>query len=137
MAPLRVIGLMAVVFIVSLPVTFLVHGDSSSWLPSFADSEDQPPDHEEKDDPVVDMLCLKGMEALGKGDFTKAIAAYTKAIERDPKYAFSYIGRGDAYLASGDFDRAIADYDRAVRLDPTNAAARERTELARRVRASQ
>jgi tetratricopeptide (TPR) repeat protein len=132
MTPLRVVGLMAVVFIVSLPVTFLVHGGSSSWLPSFADSEDQLPDREEKDDPVVDVLCLKGLQALGKGDFTKAIAAYTKAIERDPKYAFSYIGRGDAYLASGDFDRAIADYDRAVRLDPTNSAARERAELARR-----
>jgi tetratricopeptide (TPR) repeat protein len=140
MTPLRVVGLMVVVFLVSLPVTFLVHGGPSLRLPSFTDSEGEGggvPPNEEKDDPVVDVLCLKGLQAASEGDFKKAIATYTKAIERDPKYAFAYIGRGDAYAASGDLDRAIADYDWAARLDPNNPIGRERAVLARRERASQ
>ena len=138
MTPLRVVGLMVVVFLVSLPVTFLVEGGPSIRMPSFTDSEGEGGSpREEKDDPVVDVLCLKALQAASEGEFNKAIATYTKAIQRDPKYAFAYIGRGDAYAASGDLDRAIADYDRAARLDPSNPIGRERADLARRERASQ
>ena len=105
MTPLRVVGLMVVVFLVSLPVTFLVEGGPSIRMPSFTDSEGEGGSpREEKDDPVVDVLCLKALQAASEGEFNKAIATYTKAIQRDPKYAFAYIGRGDAYAASGDLD---------------------------------
>jgi tetratricopeptide (TPR) repeat protein len=134
MTPLRLAGLMALVFVVSLPATFLLHGGPSAWLPSLADPEEGP-DKADSDDPVVDMLCLKGLGAMNQGDYPKAIAAYSKAIERDPKYSFAYIGRGDAHLARGDFDRAIADYDRAARVDPGNPVGRERADAARRARA--
>ena len=129
MTPLRWLGLVVVVFAVSLPVThFIQHG-----IPELTAYESPPDqvDGEDKDDPVVDAYCLKGMMALGDGQYDKAIAAYTSAIGRDPKYPFAYIGRGDAYVAKGDLDRALLDYDRAVQLDPTEDAAKVRADAVR------
>jgi tetratricopeptide (TPR) repeat protein len=129
MTPLRWLGLVVLVFAVSLPVThFIQHG-----IPTLAAYE-SPPDQEEqedKDDPVVDAYCLKGLMALSDGQYDKAITAYTSAIGRDPKYPFAYIGRGDAYVAKGDLDRALLDYDRAAKLDPTNDEAKVRADAVR------
>lgn len=130
MTSLRMVGLIVLVFLISLPVTFLANSDFSNWRFSFGAAE-AGEDKEDRDDPVVDVLCLKAMKELADGNNTKAIALYTKAIERDPKYAYSYIGRGDAYVLNGEFARAIQDYNQAARLDP-DSGARERIELARR-----
>ncbi len=56
-----------------------------------------------------------------KGEFDRAIADYTKAIELDPKYAHAYYGRGVAYGLKGEFDRAIADYTKAIEINPKDA----------------
>ncbi|MBN1347747.1 MAG: tetratricopeptide repeat protein [Phycisphaerae bacterium] len=57
--------------------------------------------------------------------FSKALAAkspderirlYDQAIKADPKYAWAYNNRGNAYLDKGLLDRAVQDYDRAIRL---------------------
>jgi len=124
-----VIGLVLVTFAVSLPVMYLVNnGKPLQWdKPDAITSEDK----EDKDDPVVDALCLKGLMCLGEGQHDKAIAAYSEAIKRDPKYSFSYLGRGDVYLAKGDLDRALLDYDHAARIDPENDAAKERASFVR------
>jgi len=45
------------------------------------------------------------------------------AIERDPKYAESYVYRGSICLLGGGPGSAIADYDRAIRLRPDYALA--------------
>jgi tetratricopeptide (TPR) repeat protein len=124
MTPFRMVGLVVTVFATSLPVVFLLHEGPSAWLPSSTDSQGEQ-QKEEKDDPVVDILCLKAMEQMSNGNFTQAIATYNKAIERDPKYSFAYIGRGDAYRASGDLDRAVYDYDQATRVDPNSPIGRE------------
>jgi len=55
---------------------------------------------------------------LGKGDYDKAIADYTKAIEIDPKYADVYYDRGDVWYDKGDYDKAIADYTKAIEINP-------------------
>jgi tetratricopeptide (TPR) repeat protein len=136
MTLLRLIGLMVVVFLVSLPATFLMNAGPSIW--SFSSGADEPGEEkEDRDDPVVDVLCLKAMKEISDGNYTKAIATYTKAIQRDPKYSFSYIGRGDAYVLQGDLDRALQDYNQAARLDPDNPAARERLEITRKAQAEQ
>src|SRR5262249_15607050 len=129
MTPLRVVGLVAVVFIVSLPATFVMHKGVPTQL--FLPDED---DQIDTDDPVVDALCLKALAALSNGNTDKAIAAYTEAINRDPKYPYSYIGRGDAYMLKGDLDRALVDYDHAVRLDPRNEEAKSRAKVIREER---
>ncbi|HZV07469.1 MAG TPA: tetratricopeptide repeat protein [Gemmataceae bacterium] len=134
MMPLRLIGLMVVVFLISLPATFLMNAGPSIW--SFSSDADEPGEEkEDRDDPVVDVLCLKAMKEVGDGNHAKAITIYTKAIERGPKYSFSYLGRGDVYLLQGDLDRALQDYNQAARLDPDNPAARERLEIMRKAQA--
>jgi tetratricopeptide (TPR) repeat protein len=127
MTGLRVVGLTVLLFLISLPLTYVAHHGlpAHEWAAQ-DDEEKEANDPVDKDDPIVDIYCLKGLAALGDGEFDKAIAAYNKAIGRDPKYAFAYIGRGDAYLAQGDLDRALLDYDQALRLDPSNDAAKTR-----------
>src|SRR5262245_29766744 len=134
MTPLRLVGLIVVVFLVSFPATFLMNAGPSIWSFSF-DAAEAGEEREHRDDPVVDVLCLKAMKEMGDGNYTKAIATYTKAIERDPKYSFSYIGRGDAYVLQGDLDRALQDYNQAARLDPDDPTARERLEITRKAQA--
>jgi tetratricopeptide (TPR) repeat protein len=122
-----VIGLVVVSFAVSLPGMYLLNNAKTiKWdVLDTVTSED----NEDKDDPAVDLLCLKGLMRLGEGQHDKAIAAYSEAIKLDPKYSFSYLGRGDVYLAKGDISRALLDYDLAARLDPENEAAKERATL--------
>jgi tetratricopeptide (TPR) repeat protein len=58
-----------------------------------------------------------------KGDYDRAIAEYTKAIEIDPRFAVAYYNRGLAWGKKGDYDRAIAEYTKAIELDPEHADA--------------
>lgn len=52
-------------------------------------------------------------------DDVKVAIAISESIH-NPKDAFTFIRRGDAYYQRGDLDRAIADYSEAIRLDPKN-----------------
>jgi len=56
-------------------------------------------------------------------DYDRAIVDYTEAIRLDPKFAFAYNNRCNAYHRKGDNDRAIADCTEAIRLDPKYAFA--------------
>jgi tetratricopeptide (TPR) repeat protein len=58
-----------------------------------------------------------------KGDYDRAIADTTRAIELEPNNAYAYNSRGIAYKEKGDYDHAIADYDKAIALDPKNVFA--------------
>ena len=138
MTPLRWLVLFmvvfAVVFATSLPVMHVIdHGLPKLGISEAMAEEDYP---EDKDDPVVDAYCLKGLMALSEGQYDKAIAAYNSAINRDPKYSFAYIGRGDAYAAKGEINRALSDYNRALQLDPTNDAAKDRVDAVKAGRAN-
>jgi Flp pilus assembly protein TadD len=59
-----------------------------------------------------------------KGDYERAIADFTKAIEIIPKMTAVYHHRGLAYEALGRRADAIADYRRALALDPKDEFAR-------------
>lgn len=58
-----------------------------------------------------------------EGDYDRAIADFTKAIELDAKDAAAYNNRGISYRHEGEDDRAIADYTKAIELDPQYANA--------------
>ena len=58
-------------------------------------------------DSVAAAVAL-GDSLLGKNDFDGAIAAYTKAIQLDPKCAKAYYERGRAYERKNDLDSAFA-----------------------------
>jgi tetratricopeptide (TPR) repeat protein len=57
------------------------------------------------------------------GEYEKAEADYTRAIELDPKDAVAYNNRGANYNAMGEYEKAEADYTRAIELDPKDAVA--------------
>ena len=52
-----------------------------------------------------------------------AIAAFTRAIETDPKYAEAYVKRGLAHYRAGQYKAAIADYTRTLDLNRYHADA--------------
>ena len=58
-----------------------------------------------------------------KGEYDRAIADYTKAVELNANDAVVYNNRGIAYRAKGDNDSAIADYTRVTEINPRDAVA--------------
>ena len=60
----------------------------------------------------------RGIAYSEQGEFEKAIADLTKAIELDPTDAPAYKNRGDAYWQEGELDKATADYNKVIELDP-------------------
>ena len=52
-----------------------------------------------------------------------AIAAFTRAIETEPKYAEAYVKRGLAHYRAGQYNAAIADYTRTLDLNRYHADA--------------
>ena len=60
----------------------------------------------------------RGQEHLAANDYDLAIAAFTKAIQINPKFARAYHNRGCAHEEKRDLDRAIVDFSRAIQIDP-------------------
>ncbi|HLF25938.1 MAG TPA: tetratricopeptide repeat protein [Anaerolineae bacterium] len=56
------------------------------------------------------------------GRSEEAIAAYQRAIDLDPKYAYPHNGLGNVYADLGRTEEALAAYERAIDLDPKYAA---------------
>ncbi len=62
----------------------------------------------------------RGVGYWREGNYDRAIADYTKAIQIDPQYARAYMRRGAAYAGKSDYDRSLADSTMAIELDPKN-----------------
>jgi hypothetical protein len=98
MAPSRLIGLVFLLFLVCVPLTYVMQNvarEADESLP-LIDEEEQ------RDDPIEDVYCLKGLAAMGDHPFDKAIAAYTAAIEHDPK-SNAYLGHGPLASTPGGY----------------------------------
>lgn len=65
----------------------------------------------------------QGDDKFEKGNYKGAIAAYNKAIKRNPNRAIVYNVRGIAKGNLGDFKGSIEDFDSAIRLNPEYAGA--------------
>jgi len=64
----------------------------------------------------------RGVSYGKKGEYDRAIADFTKALEINPRLAQAYYNRGVAYERKGEYDQAIADYTNALELSPSNDA---------------
>ena len=53
----------------------------------------------------------------GKGYLDDAIADFTSALNRNPKFVDAFKNRGLAYKMQGASDKAIEDFNQAIRLD--------------------
>lgn len=60
----------------------------------------------------------KGSQYLGAQEYDYAIAAFTEAIKREPKFAKAYNSRGMAYSKKLKNSDAIDDFTRAIELSP-------------------
>ena len=60
----------------------------------------------------------QGSKYLQKGDYTKAIICFDKAIEGNPKYSEAYNSRGVAYDRLNKANEALKDYSKAIEFDP-------------------
>lgn len=60
----------------------------------------------------------RGYEYDDRGDYEKAIADYTKAIQLKPDYAEAYNNRGISYSNRKQYDKAMDDYSKAIKLNP-------------------
>ena len=69
-------------------------------------------------------LILTGEQQARANNFSGAISAFTRAIEKDPDAVRAYRGRGDAFLAAGNPHQAIDDYNRVVSLNPKDVETR-------------
>lgn len=56
--------------------------------------------------------------AYKKGDYTEAIAALNRCLDRDGKFAPALDLRGSCYFLTGKFGDAVADFDRFLKLRP-------------------
>ena len=65
----------------------------------------------------------RGDASFNEGDFTAALACYTRAIGIDTTNPGAFRKRGSAYGRLELYDEAIADFTRAIELSPTDAAA--------------
>jgi tetratricopeptide (TPR) repeat protein len=65
----------------------------------------------------------RGVNYNDMGEYEKAEADYTRAIELDPEYTEAYNNRGVSYNDMGEYAKAETDYTRAIELDPDFAGA--------------
>src|SRR5262249_24087672 len=65
----------------------------------------------------------RGNARFKLGQYDKAVADYSKAIDLGPKFAYAWNGRGSAYHKLGQYDKAVADCSRAIDLNPKLAYA--------------
>ena len=63
----------------------------------------------------------RGNVYFAKGDYQRAIALFTKAIQVDPNYAPAYNNRGNSYGRLGKYAQGIADLTKALALNPNTA----------------
>ena len=70
-----------------------------------------------------------GIKRQREGDLEGAIAAYSRAIELDRKYADAYNNRGVAFLIQKNYTAALADLTKSIELAPSDAAYNNRAGL--------
>jgi len=73
--------------------------------------------------PQAQAEVREGTVLLRTWEITRAIAAFTRAIETEPKYAEAYVKRGLAYYRAEQYKLALADYTRTLDLNRYHADA--------------
>ncbi len=68
------------------------------------------------ENPQAQEYVQKGTLSLRTWKIPQAIAAFTQAVEIEPRYAEAYVKRGLAYYRAGDYKTAIADYTQTLEL---------------------
>ncbi|KAI4736649.1 TPR-like protein [Aureobasidium sp. EXF-12298] len=92
------------------------NGDNAPTPPPHKTPTTSPPSTED-----AEAFKAAGNKYFKAGDYTKAIAEYTKAVEADPKSSTYRSNRAAAYMSAGKYLQALDDCKEADELDPNNA----------------
>lgn len=63
-------------------------------------------------------LSNRGLGYLRNKEFDKSIIDFSEALLINPKNAYSFNFRGEAWREKGNFDRALTDFEEALAIDP-------------------
>ncbi len=80
-------------------------------------------DQEKNNNLSFDDYYKQGHASYKVRDYEQAIEKFTKAIQKDPKYAKAYINRGNSHYNLKEYEAAIADYNQAIHLSPNEIKA--------------
>jgi tetratricopeptide (TPR) repeat protein len=73
--------------------------------------------------PALDLLLLRGRDAMELGDNVLAIEHFTAIIDQDPTFAEAWNARATAYFTAGEFGPSLADIARVLTLNPRHFGA--------------
>ncbi len=67
---------------------------------------------------TADSLCNLGVIYAARGETSKSIGAFTKALSIDPRHLESHFNLANIYFDAGNFDLSIVHYEVALEIDP-------------------
>lgn len=74
-------------------------------------------------DDTVNLLMLRGMEAMSSGDFGTALKVFTEVVEIAPDFAEGWNKRATVLYMIGAYAESIADIGRVLELEPRHFGA--------------
>jgi tetratricopeptide (TPR) repeat protein/transglutaminase-like putative cysteine protease len=69
--------------------------------------------------PEAQALVEQGRQAWQQQNLPRAVDAFQRAVDNDPKFAQAWLSLGAAHLALGHTDQGIEEMKKAIALDPT------------------
>lgn len=69
------------------------------------------------DDPQSSALLEKGCKVTAQGKYTEAIEAFSRIIDRNPKYAEAWNKRATAFYLRGDYKASLEDIRQTLSLE--------------------
>ncbi len=72
---------------------------------------------------TVDLVMLRGLEALEKQEYAVALDMFSTAIELDPEFAEAWNKRATLYYVIDDYTASISDVGQVLALEPRHWAA--------------
>jgi tetratricopeptide (TPR) repeat protein len=72
--------------------------------------------------PTVSEYFNRGIQKVSQGDFTGAIADFSRVIQLQPDFAAAYSNRALAHVQVENYEAALADIDQVLELDPNPEA---------------
>ncbi|MCU0237860.1 MAG: tetratricopeptide repeat protein [Pyrinomonadaceae bacterium] len=94
-------------------------GVAQKTVPSQTNKNYQPT---QKDLQTAEALVKSGAESMRSGNYDRALANFTKALELVPNYSAPYFYRGYIFTEVGEYDIAIANYTKAIEFNQNDWA---------------
>jgi tetratricopeptide (TPR) repeat protein len=73
---------------------------------------------EKTSEDTAEVCFNRGIIFSQLGMFGDALAAYNKALEKDPNDSKAHFNRGQLYFQDNEYEKAIVDYSEAIRIEP-------------------